>query len=129
MATRGHKLRLVRTKSDGADDADPRTTPPDGTAGQEIYLPHAQTDDGSPTRGFRAKLHCDAGDTMTVEVYVRNEAGADTVETWALAGSLTLVGPDEMFVQDDIGDGAIFFRLTTLTAGAEPVEVWAEEIG
>ncbi len=129
MARRGHNLRLVRTKSAGTDDPDPRTTPPDGTAGQEIWVMHATAEDGQPTQGFRAKAHMDAGDTLTVEVYVRNEATADTVETWALAGTLTLVGPDEMFVQDDIGDAAIFFRLTTLTAGAEPIEIWAEEIG
>lgn len=125
----GHHLRLARTKSAGTDDADPRTTPPDGTTGQEIFVLNSQTADGQITQGFRAKIHCDAGDTMTVEVFVRNQTATDTVETWALAGTLTLVEPDVLFVQDDIGDAAVYFRLTSLTSGAEPVEVWAEEMG
>lgn len=124
---RGQNLRLVKTKVDGADDADPRTTPP---AEADIWKPGTRSEAslGSPTRGFFAKLHMDAGDTCTVEIYVRNLTAADTVESWALAGTITGVATDVMIVQDDLGDAEVYFRLTTLTSGAEPVEVWSEEL-
>lgn len=129
MPIKGHNLRLVRTKSAGTDDADPRTSAPTGDVGDEIFELRPQTDQGEKTRGFRAKMHCDSGDTMTIEVFVRNENADDTVEPWALAGTLTAQAPDELFLQDDIGDAAVYFRLTSITSGGEPIEIWAEEIG
>lgn len=125
MPAVGLNLRLARTKTDAADDADPRTTPP---VAADIFVLRPVTDTGAITKGFYAKMHCDAGDTITLEVYVRNEAAADAVETWALAGTIPLLEPDVLILQDDIGDGAIFFRCTTLTSGAEPIEIWAEEL-
>lgn len=118
----GYTLRLVRTKQDAADDADPNIVPP---LAADLFVSSAlRPDSHTATIGFRGKLvfTVPAGNTANIEVWIRNE----TDSTWAFAGVLAAVPDSSMFIYDDAGDAVIYFRLTGITAG-NPIAVWAEE--
>jgi len=124
MAGEGFQLRLVRTKVGVVDDADPNVSAPPAT--ELLRLASYRENINRPiwTRGYHAKLvfTTPAANTADIEVWVLN-----TVDnTWALAGTLPIVPHARLFIQDDIDDAIIFFRLRNITGGG-PIQIWGEE--
>lgn len=132
MAGEGFQLRLVRTKAGNVDDGDPNAVPPPTAELLRLASYRENPNRPVPTRGFRAKLRFfNAGGapitgTATAEIWCLNSTITDA--TWALAGTLVLVPTQRFFLQDDIDDAIVFFRLRTISTGlTDTIQVWAEE--
>ena len=124
----GYNSRTVRTKADALDDNDPNTVQP--SAADVLSLATLRRDDNSlPTIGFKAHLIFDTplGNACDVQVFIRDESSADPLNpSWVDCGTVTGVVSGRAFTHDEVGDGAVYFRLLNISGG-NPIEVRSEE--
>ena len=101
--------------SPDADDLSPNTTaPPD----EEII----RVKSGTQIEFFLRFLGGTGAPTATVQVYER------TIIGWVSYTSVSSVAPLSLLVEDDLWPGAeLWVRLTSMTAGSTPVEIYYRE--
>ena len=116
-------LRLIRSNTTGNDDDDPSVQAP---VAADLFIPHTMRKDApnAPVVGFRGKLVFDdpVANTADLEVWTRNDADG----SWTLAGEKPGLVSNRLFIQNDLSDAVVFFRLVNISGG-DPIEIWAEE--